>query len=85
MALVKELDTQFGVPASYWRIGMIQVDFNAGTTRVGLLGYADEAARRAGAKPLAGRQAEIDSALGDRGVIYGKIKEAELFSDAQDA
>lgn len=28
MALIKEIDTEYGIPASYWKIGMLSVDRN---------------------------------------------------------
>jgi hypothetical protein len=48
MALIKSIDTDYGIPASYWNIGAVQEDFKGKGTEVTFYGYASKEARDAG-------------------------------------
>ena len=48
MALIKEVETDFGVNSCYWNIGAVQEDFKGRGTEVTFYGYASKEARQAG-------------------------------------
>ena len=56
MAIVKTVPTEYGVEASVHEIGLVQNDFKEKKNVVILVGYANEEAYRAGAKPLGATQ-----------------------------
>ena len=39
MALIKSVDTDYGIPALYWNIGAVQEDFKSKGTEVTFYGY----------------------------------------------
>lgn len=88
MALSKSIDTDFGVPATYWNIGAVQEDFKGKGTEVTFYGYADEAARIDGKQPLSAGKVQIagdDYVAGaDREALYAIIKQRPEFEGATD-
>jgi hypothetical protein len=89
MALIKSIDTEFGVPAVYWNIGEFQEDFkNKGTTVI-CYGYVSKDARDAGKQPLSSVYLQISGgdyvADADRAALYPIIKQRPEFYGAVDA
>lgn len=88
MALIKSIDTDFGVAAAYWNIGAAQEDFRGGGVQVTLYGWVDKAARVAGKQPMASAQMTFSgdayTADMDRAALYVKVKAKDQFADAAD-
>ena len=59
MALNISIDTDFGIPASYWNIGAVHEDFKGKGTEVTFYGYASHDARLAGKQPLSAGKIQI--------------------------
>lgn len=89
MALIKAVDTDFGIQATYWNIGAVQEDFKGQGTEVTFYGYASQEAREAGKQPLAAGKAQITGeeyvAGADRSALYAVIKQRPEFEGAEDA
>jgi rubrerythrin len=89
MALIKSIDTDFGIPASYWNIGSVQEDFKGKGTEVTFYGYASKEAREAGKQPLSAGKMQIADdeyvAGADRQALYQIIKLRPEFEGAEDA
>ena len=89
MALIKTIDTDYGIPAHYWNIGAVQEDFKGKGTEVTFYGYASKEAREAGKQPLSAGKMQIagdDYVAGaDRAALYSIIKQKPEFDGAQDA
>ena len=89
MALIKEIMTDYGVPALYWNIGAVQEDFKGQGTEVTFYGYASKEAREAGKQPLSAGKVQIAGdeyvAGADRQVLYAIIKQKPEFEGAEDA
>lgn len=89
MALIKSVDTDFGIPATYWNIGAVQEDFKGKGTEVTFYGYASKEAREAGKQPLSAGKVQIagaDYVAGaDRAALYAIIKLRAEFEGAKDA
>lgn len=89
MALIKSIDTDFGIPATYWNIGAVQEDFKGRGTEVTFYGYASEEARRADKQPLSAGKMQITGdeyvAGADRAALYDIIKQRPEFAGAVDA
>ena len=89
MALIKEIMTDYGVPAAYWNIGAVQEDFKGQGTEVTFYGYASKEAREAGKQPLSAGKVQIAGdeyvAGADRQVLYAIIKQKPEFEGATDA
>jgi hypothetical protein len=88
MALLKPIETDYGVYATYWHIGCIQEDFTGPGVQVTFYGYASQAARAAGKQPLSAGQMDIggDEYLSDmtRPAVYALMKQRPEFQDAED-
>lgn len=88
MALSKSIDTDFGVPATYWNIGAVQEDFKGKGTEVTFYGYADKESRDGGKQPLSAGKVQIagdDYVAGaDRQALYAIIKQRPEFDGATD-
>jgi hypothetical protein len=88
MALMKSIDTEYGVPATYWMIGNVQEDFRGKSQEITMFGFVDEAQRRANKQPLAvGRSVlagDKYTAGASRAQIYALLKAAESWAGAQD-
>jgi hypothetical protein len=89
MALIKSVDTDFGVPSTYWNIGAVQEDFKGKGTEVTFYGYASKEARDAGKQPLSAGKVQIAGdeyvAGADRQALYAIIKQKPEFEGAEDA
>ena len=89
MALIKTIDTDFGIPATYWNIGAVQEDFKGKGTEVTFYGYANEQARLDGKQPLSAGKVQIAGeeyiAGADRAALYIIIKQKPEFEGAEDA
>jgi hypothetical protein len=89
MALIKSIDTDFGIPATYWNIGAVQEDFKGRGTEVTYYGYANKQAREEGKQPLSAGIVQIAGdeyiAGADRQALYAIIKQRPEFEGAQDA
>jgi hypothetical protein len=89
MALIKAVDTDYGIPASYWNIGAVQEDFKGKGTEVTFYGYATKEAREAGKQPLSAGKVQIGGdeyvADADRQALYAIIKLRPEFEGAEDA
>ena len=89
MALIKAVDTDYGIPVTYWNIGAIQEDFKGKGTEVTFYGYANEQARLDGKQPLSAGKVTISGdeyvAGADRQALYEIIKLRPEFDGAEDA
>lgn len=88
MALLKSIDTDFGLPAEYWNIGAVQEDFKGKGTEVTVYGYASKEARDAGKQPLSAGKIQVTGeeyvAGADRATLYAVIKQKPEFAGAED-
>jgi len=88
MALLKSIDTDYGIPATYWNIGAVQEDFKGQGTEVTFYGYASQQAREQGKQPLSAGKVQIsgsDYVVGaDRAQLYAIIKQKSEFDGATD-
>jgi len=89
MALIKAIDTDYGIPASYWNIGAVHEDFKGQGTEVTFYGYASKEAREAGKQPLSAGKVQIAGAEyvagADRQTLYSILKQRPEFDGAIDA
>ena len=88
MALHISIETDYGIPATYWHIGAVQEDFRGKGTEVTLYGYASEAARHADKQPLSAGKVQLSGdeyvAGADREQLYSIIRQRPEFAEAQD-
>lgn len=88
MALLKSIDTDFGIQAEYWNIGAVQEDFKGKGTEVTVYGYASKEAKDAGKQPLSAGKIQIAGdeyvAGADRATLYAIIKQKPEFVGAED-
>jgi hypothetical protein len=88
MALLKAIDTDYGIQAHYWNIGAVQEDFKGKGTEVTFYGYASKEARDAGKQPLSAGKVQIAGdeyvAGADRSALYAIIKLKPEFEGAKD-
>jgi len=94
MALLLSIETEFGVPATYWRVSGYMENFKpTSTIKVGgtviMDGFVNQAAASVAIAPMATKVFEI---LGedyipemDRVAIYNIAKKREEFAGAKDA
>jgi len=89
MALIKSIDTEFGIPVVYWNIGAFQEDFKGRGTEVTCYGYVSQEARAAGKQPLSSVYLQISGgdyvAGADRAALYAIIKQKPEFDGAVDS
>jgi hypothetical protein len=89
MALIKSVDTDYGIPAVYFNIGAVQEDFKGQGTEVTFYGYASKEARDAGKQPLCAGKVQLSGAEyvagADRAALYAIIKQKPEFEGAEDA
>lgn len=87
MALIKSIDTEFGIPATYWNIGAVQEDFKGRGTEVTFYGYASKEARETGKQPLSAGKVQISGdeyvAGADRATLYSIISRKPEFQGAE--
>ena len=88
MALLKSVDTEFGIPATYWNIGAVHEDFKGKGTEVTFYGYANQQARDDGKQPLSAGKVQLTGdeyiAGADRQALYEIIKQKPEFVGAED-
>jgi len=89
MALSVQIDTDFGIPATYWNIGGIQTDYRGKGVDVTIYGYATQEARQSGGQPISaikqqftGDQYQADV---NRDIVYIWVKQLPQFAGAVDA
>jgi hypothetical protein len=89
MAILKTIQTDYGVPAEYWNIGAVQEDFKGQGTEVTLYGYATAEARRLNLQPLSAGKVQLTGADyiagADRATLYSIIKQRPEFENCIDA
>jgi hypothetical protein len=89
MALIKSINTDYGISANYHNIGAVQEDFKGRGTEVTIYCYASKEARDAGKQPLSAGKVQIAGdeyvAGADRAALYSIIKQKPEFDGAQDA
>lgn len=87
MALIIAIDTDFGIPATYWNIGAVQEDFKNRGTEVTFYGYASKDARLAGKQPLSAGKVQIGGdeyvAGATRAELYSTLIQRPEFLSAQ--
>jgi len=88
MALLKPIETEYGIFATYWHIGGIQEDFKGKGAEAVFYGYASQSTRDAGKQPLSLRQMYIggDEYSSDmtRPAVYALMKLRPEFQGAED-
>ena len=88
MALLKSIDTDYGIPATYWNIGAVQEDFKGQGTEITFYGYASKEARDAGKQPLSAGKLQLSGneyvAGANREQLYAIIKQKPEFEGATD-
>lgn len=86
MALIISIDTDFGLPATYWNIGAVQEDFKGKGTEVTFYGYASKEARHAGKQPLSAGKVQINGddyvADANRAQLYATLAAKPEFAGA---
>ncbi len=88
MALILKVDTEYGVPVEYWRVGGREEHIVTRHLKVAMVGYLNEAAAQAGKSPLAIKYETLDHVYVDDAtlaVIYGLVKGLPGWENAQDA
>lgn len=88
MALLKAVNTVFGIDANYWNIYSISEDFKNKSLEVVINGYVSKEVRDALLNPIAWNNLTLagDDYIQDatRKAVYEKLKTTE-FADAEDA
>ena len=86
MAILKSIDTEFGIPATYWNIGAVHEDFKGQGTEVTIYGYASKEAKEAGKQPLSAGKIQLtgeEYVVGaDRATLYSVIARKPEFEGA---
>jgi len=89
MALLKTIQTEYGVPAEYWNIGAVHEDFKGRGTEVTIYGYASAEARQLDKQPLSAGKIQLtgeEYIVGaDRATLYAIIKQKIEFEKSLDA
>lgn len=98
MALALSIPTEFGVDARYWHIHALELNRVQRSVTVLMAGYVDEAARRAGRRPVATVAVPLSGAAYPAtdealryAAIYDAVRQADgdspaaLFAAATDA
>ena len=88
MALIKPIETDYGIYATYWHIGAISESFGGKSAEVTFYGYASKAERDASKHPLSAGKMEIVGAdyASDvtRPAVYALMKLRPEFQGAED-
>jgi len=88
MALLKSVNTQYGIDASYWNIASINENFKDKTLEVVLFGYISKEVRENNLDPVTWKNINLNDNYyiqdATREAIYLALK-AKDFSDAVDA
>ena len=93
MALFKQIGTDYGVVASYWKITDVSLNSLDGTARVVVSGYPDRETRLAGYLPIKTLQYSVSAqdvqtyfpTSLDIAQVYGYVKTLGDFIFAEDA
>ena len=90
MGFRKSIDTEFGVPATYWNIGGKQEDFKGSGVELTMYGWTDKAARDAAKQPLASGTTRFagddyaNVADASRANLYRALKATDAWTGAED-
>jgi len=88
MALIKAIETPYGVQATYWKIVTVTEQFTKSSLIVQMAGYLDAESRTAEKEPIMSGQYSIDddvyTADATREDIYQLLKQTDQFVDAID-
>jgi hypothetical protein len=88
MALLKSVNTAFGIDATYWNIVVIQQEFKSQVIEVKMAGYVNKESRDKNYNPVAWKNLTFtgDEYIKDatREAVYLALKSKD-FSDAVDA
>ena len=79
MAILLEIENQFGVINNYWRIDEIKANFKTNKAKVVLNGYANKEKL-----PMQTKEIEIDIDKSFAELAYLEIKKLEEFKNAED-
>lgn len=89
MGLIKNQDTQYGFPVTYWHISNIANDFQAKVLTLRMNGFVSVDARHAGALPIVSSDIVLAQdqypASSDRADLYEILKTIPQFENASDA
>jgi hypothetical protein len=89
MALLKSIETEYGVPAVYWNIGITHEDFKGVITMVTCYGYVSQEARFNGKQPISSKHLYIAGEEyipdADRAALYAIIKQKPEFEGSENA
>lgn len=78
MSLAIEIETDYGVPAVYWRISKVSDSFH-GTLEVQMAGYASQSAAASNKTPLATHTVYVLTSDPNRANLYPLIKDVAPF------
>jgi len=81
MALIKALETQYGNQVTYWKIIQINQYLNPPTMLVDLVGFVDEAARRANKTPIDGKRFQFSEGDHPLDELNPELINASLLED----
>ena len=93
MALLKKIDTNFGVKAEYWKIGKTFVDWHNKSIQILVLGFSSKEVRKAGSDSLVSESflvsgSDFDSNFPVEGNLvqscYTYVKKQSSFKDSKD-
>lgn len=87
MALEKQIDTEYGNSASYWRVGIVNNHPINGTCSVIMYGYINNTTRQDGKQPIDKFEMHfLNNQVGDGSVteIYNLVKLDDRFVGAVD-
>jgi hypothetical protein len=86
MAFIKNINSNFGIDAVYWKIAELNANFADESINVVLFGFSSKEARFAGSEPLIKTGVKIpNNNYFDRTSLYNLIKNFPEFDGAQDA
>jgi len=91
MALQKSINTSFGIPATYWKVGQAKVDFHNKTCSVRVLGFVNAQARTDLMQSISSKDYQFNGDAFTFDVeqklitqIYAKVKAIEEWTQAID-
>lgn len=81
MALIKNVQTPYGIAATYWRIYRVEYTHTANQDIMQVVGYIDETARRQNAQPIMVLTYQGDFAEKTRADLYPNLKLSQMQED----
>jgi uncharacterized protein (UPF0210 family) len=91
MALLKEIETKYGIAANYHKISVTDVNWHAKSAHVEVIGFVDREAKESGMNPILKTNFDYSpdnfSLSPDSNIVaclYAAIKESDLFINAED-